>query len=284
MRNSSDELVDRLAPLALLGEIAVLLAHEYNNLMTPLLGYASSGAASGDPEFQAKALQRCLGAAQQAQHVSAGILSLARQHPELSKMFHMEHFAPEPAEPLAAVEAALGCLGRDLRKDKIEVEIDYKPAGMAAISSAVLQHILLNLVLNARKQMLERGGTLGVKIRSRESGGESWVVVKVSDTGPGVERDQLETAFGPALRIRRAEGESVEAELLFDRRAQRRSKPGDRPWQDIGTTSGGYGLVFCRRMVELVGGTMMISTEVGKGTTISVLIPSATDASQSAAA
>ncbi len=272
-----EQQIDRLAPLALLGEISALLAHEYNNLLTPLLNYAAAGIGSDDPNFQRKALERCLGAAKQAQRVSASILALSKQHGKIAQLFHTEQ-SSHAASVMASIEAALGAIGCDFAKDRIELEIDSKSDANAQITPAALEHIVLNLVLNSRRALIEEGGgLLTIKFRRRMTGGKPWVVIKVSDTGGGIKRDDLLSLLGPSARLRAEEGDVVECDFVHDRRGTRRTRQGGGKWEDVGTFSGGYGLIFCRRMAEGAGGLLWARSEVGKGTTIGVILPDAGD-------
>ena len=260
--------------------MSALLAHEYNNLLTPLLNYAAAGIDSDDPNFQRKALERCLGAAKQAQRISASILALSKQQGELAQLFHTEqssHVAPV----MASIEAALGAIGCDFAKDRIELEIDAKGDATAQIAPAALEHIVLNLVLNSRRALIEEGGgVLTIKFRRKVTGGKPWVVIKVTDTGKGVDREELLSMLGPAARVRADEGEAVECDFVHDRRGTRRTRQGGGRWEDVGTFSGGYGLIYCRRMAEGAGGLLWARSEIGKGTTIGVILPDAGDSGE----
>jgi signal transduction histidine kinase len=268
-KHDQQELIDQLAPLALLGEMSAMLAHEYNNLLGVVVGYADAGQRSEDPEFTRKALAKCLAAGQQAQQVSAAILHLARAQPAIASMFHMEHSPEVSTDPVIAVERALAGLGR--QGQEWGVELDVKPTGAAAIGGAALTHIVLNLVLNARQHA--PGAAVTIKIRERTSGGRRWVVVKVRDQGGGLRAKQAALAFGPGLKLTTDAEGVVEGELVSDARGTRRTEVGGKPWKDVGTYSGGYGLVFCRRMLEAVGGTMWVKSKVGEGTEVAAIIP-----------
>ncbi|WP_192805010.1 ATP-binding protein [Noviherbaspirillum aerium] len=96
-----------------------------------------------------------------------------------------------------------------------------------------LRQIVINLMSNALKFTAEGSVTLRV-LRS----GPHRLSITVSDTGPGIAADELET-LGNAF-VQASEG--------------RRSKEGT-----------GLGLVICNRFVKLMGGELRISSEIGKG-------------------
>ena len=107
---------------------------------------------------------------------------------------------------------------------------------------AKLRRVLVNLVSNALK-FTPKGGRVGVSA-AREG---SFVRVSVSDTGVGIQPDDLRD--------------------IFDKYAQARSRA---TRSEKGT---GLGLYITRQLVELHGGKIEVKSEVGKGSTFSFTIP-----------
>lgn len=177
------------ARLATLGTIAGLIAHEFNNILTPVVSYAQMAmAAPHDAALTKRALERALAGAQRASEISGSILGFVRHEaPAVGRAaetagssdagpftFHVEQTghqvlgaAKSPAagntcpkttcSPLAVVHDTLRCIGRDLSQDGIEVTIDIPESLRLAVSPTALQHVLLNLILNSRRAMI--GGT-----------------------------------------------------------------------------------------------------------------------------
>ncbi len=100
-----------------------------------------------------------------------------------------------------------------------------------------LRVALMNLVVNAQQAMGEEGGELLVE--SRRRGGD--VEVRVTDTGPGIERERLEKIWQPFFSTK--EG---------------------------GT---GLGLPTTRRIVEEMGGDIEVWSDRGRGTRFTVTLP-----------
>jgi len=63
----------------------------------------------------------------------------------------------------AAVRGALACLARSPDKDGISLTVDIPEGCRALIKSVALQHVLLNIMLNARNAMMPGGGRLALK-------------------------------------------------------------------------------------------------------------------------
>ena len=109
---------------------------------------------------------------------------------------------------------------------------------MVGIDSTLLSQILNSLIANAVEAMPE-GGTL--KIRSQTSAIRGHVGVSVSDTGVGMSSEQIEKAFVP-FRTTKKNGLGV-------------------------------GLSRVRRVVERLGGSIRITSQPGKGTSVILDLP-----------
>jgi signal transduction histidine kinase len=283
--------IDELSKLATLGEVTALLAHELNNLLTPLLAYAQAGLESrNDEAFREKALSKCLIHAEQATRVSQAILGLAKHQSVAGR----REGATASCRVSVAVEAALASFARDLSKDGIELELDWKDEIDVAMDQAELQQVLMNLILNARRALLDspqRKLTIKArrKLKTSEgdgSGGDrnltyseqtaerAWVVIKVSDTGPGMSIGGLLAAMGPRAYVRRRDTERGLCEVAL-RSAWTRGRWGRSREGEPEVGGGGLGLVLCRRLVEATGGTLWATSAVPGGTTVAAIVPAA---------
>src|ERR1700733_7947258 len=109
-----------------------------------------------------------------------------------------------------------------------------------------MKQILLNLLSNAIKFTPQEGH---VTVRARTAGG--MMTLSVADTGIGIAPDQVARLGNPFVQIRSSAGASHE-----------------------GT---GLGLALVRALAEIHDGRLKIESAVGKGTTVSVVIPCAVD-------
>jgi signal transduction histidine kinase len=110
--------------------------------------------------------------------------------------------------------------------------------------SAKLKQILINLLGNAVK-FTPSGGNVSLSCHPSMDGG---LVFEISDTGIGIPVDKMEVALAPFGQV--------------DSRLARKFE---------GT---GLGLPLTKRLVEMHGGMLTISSELGKGTTVTVHLPS----------
>ncbi|HEY8945175.1 MAG TPA: ATP-binding protein [Polyangiaceae bacterium] len=102
-----------------------------------------------------------------------------------------------------------------------------------------LGQILLNLVDNAIKYTATGSVVLRAKVLSWQSRERALLRFEVEDTGPGIAGPDLERVFLPFVRLR-----------------------GDQP----GETGTGLGLALCREYAELMGGSIHVESQLGKGT------------------
>ncbi len=178
--------------LSMLGIAAGMIAHEFNNILTPVLGYAKAALARpDDAALVRKALQQSASAVERASSIAEAVLSIAKGGGA----------APEDCEIEACISAAVQSLGRDLRQDGIALSIEASEGMRAAISATALEQVLLNLLLNAREAMTPGGGRLDIRV----GGCSTWnthATIEVSDTGKGIPLQLKDHAFEPFVSDR----------------------------------------------------------------------------------
>jgi signal transduction histidine kinase len=232
--------------LATLGTIAAIIAHEYNNILTPMISYAQIAlAAPTDHELMTKALEKALSGAERAAHISSSLLGFAREADE-------QHVAPLPQ----TLDASVACLAREPKRDGIELTLDVPDVSLA-ISPLSLQQVFVNLLLNARQAMKRTGGKIAVTARVQAE----LVHIDVADTGPGIPEPIRDRLFEPFVTLRHSGPADAEG----------KTHTGGEP---KGT---GLGLSICRDLVRQAGGDIAVSSTPGRGATFHITIPKADD-------
>lgn len=284
---------DRLASL---GTLAAMIAHEVNNLMTPVVAYAQLALSTPhDQELRNKALRRAEDHARKASEISEAILRFARPDGQPSTAavgagttvggrsgggpgggqaavrrsvagiggLGVEGGDEDSAQVGAALDGALGCLARELAKDGIALTREIGP-NLVRMRPVALQQVLLNLILNARRAMLRTGGSLTV--RSRVARAEDCSTWNIDAPNRGV----LGYVFVEVLDT----GEGIAAG-----RAEQMFGPFVRGGAGGCVSSGGggvgLGLAVCKRLVEDVGGRVWMESSPGRGTAVRFVVPSA---------
>ncbi|MFO0972614.1 MAG: HAMP domain-containing sensor histidine kinase [Phycisphaerae bacterium] len=225
-----------LQKLAALGTMSAVLAHEFNNLLTPVLGYAQLALRGRDPEQMAAALERTVRHARRAAELCAKILDMSSAE------------SSGPAAPVALhalVSDALDCVARDLSRDGIELEIDVDAALQVCVHAAAVQQVLYNLIVNARQALLEQGGRLAITAREPADG---FVRLDVCDSGPGLPEAIRDRLFEPFVSTKRRGGPTERRGL-------------------------GLGLAVSRQLVEESGGRIEAGDAPGGGARFTLWLP-----------
>lgn len=123
------------------------------------------------------------------------------------------------------------------------VRDDGGAVGRCTTDSALLGRVMDNLVVNAIKHT-RQGGTVTVRAFRLPDDG---LTLTITDTGEGIPPEAIDSLFQKYGRVK---------------------------GQQLGRShDSGLGLVFCRMAVELLGGTISVASEVGKGTTFTMIFP-----------
>ncbi len=188
--------IERLEPLANLGTLTYMIAHEVNNLLTPLRNYAELALAHcEDAKLAEKALHKTSRNCERAAAVVESLLGLASGQ-------------LQPKQEISAaelVDGAFACICRDLSKDGIEVKIQVAPETKVCVTVVQVQQALMNLIVNARQAMTPGGGILAVEGITKDG----MTRISVSDTGPGIEPKVMGQIFEPFFSTKGQDGSGL---------------------------------------------------------------------------
>jgi signal transduction histidine kinase len=228
--------------LATLGTLSAMVAHEFNNILSPVIGYTQLALANPDnTELSRKALNKALAGAERATRIASSLLGYSREDDD-----------PAHAHLAKAVDSALGCLANGLDRDNIQLVLELEDFEVA-MPQINLEQVLLNLIMNARKAMADKGGTLTIHAWSRDNS----IHIDLSDTGGGVPPQITNHLFEPFIT----------------------HDPTPSPGTHKGT---GLGLSICRDLIQKAGGLVTFDSQPGQGTTFHLSIPKANPLRRSA--
>jgi PAS domain S-box-containing protein len=218
-----------------------IVSHELRTPLNAILAYAEmlQGEVYGpaNPK-QANAATRIFSNAQRLLGMVSDLLDQARLEAGKLKI-NVEEFSLSEL-----VDAVYGVMDRPAKDKGLNLEIKIEPNLPQTVwgDPHRYQQILINLVNNAVK-FTETGA---VSVRICLSDANRWVI-EVSDTGPGIPQDALPYIFDT---FRQVDGITT------------RHHGG-----------AGLGLSIVKRLVELMGGTIKVSSVVNQGTTFTVTVP-----------
>jgi two-component system sensor histidine kinase PilS (NtrC family) len=123
----------------------------------------------------------------------------------------------------------------------IEIRCDLAPRLAVTGDSQRLRQVFWNLLINAA-QAIRDGGAIGVSAAPDSDDLSDDIVIRISDTGTGIAKEHLENIFDPFFTTK--------------------------------TDGTGLGLAIVYRIMEDHGGSIDVKSEQGKGTIVTLRLPS----------
>ncbi len=224
-----------LQRLALLGSRAAIIAHEINNLMSPIVTRAHYELGRGEGADLRQALERVAASSQKVIEIMKHLLSFSGSSAAEASRFRVAD----------AVDEAL-TIARAAGRERVETSVTIEPDLCVSARRVLFEQVLLNLILNARTAMKDTGGIL--TLRARRDNGVA--LIEVRDTGVGMTPDRIECQVNPFLA----------------------AAPDDHAddWRHIG-----LGLACCRRIVHESGAALRARQNEGRGCTFELRWPAA---------
>ena len=227
-----------------LGRLTSGIAHDLNNVLTAVLGFGEVLRESLPADHPGRALaDELLKAGERGAYLTRQLLAFSRKEPSRAEVVDVN----------SIVTGLLAMLQRLLGED-IEV-VTVLESGLGRVKADVgqLEHVIVNLALNARDAMAA-GGTLllrTVNARAGELGlcavpstaSGNYVALSLTDTGSGMDAATKARLFEPFFTTK---------------------VPGK------GT---GLGLATALDIVKQAGGRIDVDSELGRGTTVTVCLP-----------
>ncbi len=226
------------------GRLAGGVAHDYNNLLSVILGYSELAMNKVDADSKLHAdLMEIFKAGERSRDITRQLLAFARK----------QTIAPEVLDLNTSVEVMLKILRRLIGED---ICLNWKPASEVwpiRIDPSQIDQILANLCVNAR-DAISGVGEITMETKSVCLGDDfclahtgfrpgEYVSLKVSDNGIGIEADNLDKIFEPFFTTKGS---------------------------DKGT---GLGLAMVYGIVKQNNGFIDVNSEPGKGTTFTLYFP-----------
>ena len=239
-----EERVSQSQKLQAIGTLAGGVAHDFNNILGAVVGYADLGVLKSDPNSDMQLyFDRILKAGNRAKELTNQILAFSRQGNNKQAAVNFS----------LIIKETTGMLRASL-PSSIRIEEHINTASCVLSDPTQLQQIVMNLCTNAGLAMKESGGVIIIKLNDITLKEKSTVSVftlepgeyaqlTVKDTGCGMSDDVRERIFEPFFTTR---------------------EPGE------GT---GLGLSVVHGLVSSLSGAISVESGFNTGTTFTVYIP-----------
>ena len=197
-REEAERKLRQSQKLETIGTLAGGIAHDLNNILTPVLGYAEMLEDKLQREQDREYAHEIISASQRAKELIHQILTFTRRSATDFKVVSMHDVVGEAVRLVRASMPATVSLQTNIDED----------AGCVRGDATQIHQVILNLCTNAYQAMQPDGGDLDVVVKQTKiehADGSapntpqagSYVQVTISDSGPGMDGQTIERIFEP---------------------------------------------------------------------------------------
>ncbi|MBI5849293.1 MAG: PAS domain S-box protein [Nitrospirae bacterium] len=220
--------------LASLGRLVSGVAHELNNPLTGILGYAELLGMKLQDEAVKKDLDKIYRSAERCKVIIDSLLCFSRQQATQRSLGYIHDIIDKTVELRAYWH----------RIQNMELIREYQEnMPLAYLDTQQVQQVVLNILMNAEQAIAESGRNGRIVINVSYDKGKERIMVSISDNGIGIPKENMAKIFDPFYT----------------------TKPVNK-----GT---GLGLSISYGIVLEHGGTIQVQSTVGEGTTFTIEFP-----------
>ena len=199
LRETQEQLIQS-AKLAAIGELASNVAHEINNPLTSIIGFAELSKEDDDIESIRKSLDIIEKESLRARDIVKQLLGFARRKP-----LHLTD-----VDINAVVKEVVVFSSSQTRMGKVKVTEEYSSIPLTRGDADQLKQVFLNIITNAIHAMPEGGS---IAIRTATLG--EYILVSFSDTGQGIPREVRHRIFEPFFSTKKEKGTGLGLSISY---------------------------------------------------------------------
>jgi len=243
-----------------IGQLAGGIAHDFNNILMVIQGFALMLLDDTvDAGARRSATQHIVEASERAAALTGQLLAFGRR----------QVMQPQDVD-INELVTSLAKMVRRLLGEDIDLQLQLTPHVVVVHADrGLLDQVLMNLVLNARDAM-PSGGLLRIETATRRSGSADQVLIRVIDTGTGIDEANLTRIFDPFYTTKEpGKGSGLGLATAFGIVAQHGGRIDVASTIDQGTT---FDVVLPLRIGQRIGGAIAPAAAVVKGGTETILL------------
>lgn len=218
--------------LSALGELVSGVAHEINNPLSTIIGFAQIMEMDTKNDQVKTDLNKIVHAAKRASKTVNNLLTYARKEEPSKRSIQINDL----------IAQAIELREYEWRVNNIEVELNLAPdISSTMVDANQIKQVLLNVLSNAEQATQDTGHKRIIRVASEECNGQ--IVIKISDNGIGIPRENLSKVFDPFFTTK-----------------------------EVGRGTG-LGLSVSYGIIKEHGGTIYAKMDVGQGSTFIITLP-----------
>ena len=219
--------------MSALGALAGAIAHHFNNILGGVITSVDYAAAARDPALTTRVLGQTSHALLRATTLVNGLLAFSEGDQRPGDLRDFTEIVHELADEI----------GRTSAEKRISFTLNLPALPVLSLPRVQVQTVLRNIIQNAIEAMPD-GGTLKIDVSLERDR----VVTCISDTGCGLDEAAVARVFEPFWSTK--------------------PNPGTQ-----GETAPGLGLAIAHGLVQVLGGSICVSSEPAKGSCFKVSLP-----------
>ncbi len=232
------EIAHQNEKMSALGELLAGVAHELNNPLSIVVGYAQMMQEKVTDPTLRRRVDRIHGAAQRCAKIVKTFLAMARQRPARIEQCSLNEI----------VEIAWDVAGYGLRTNGVAIDMNLQEnLPPIAVDADQMAQVFTNLLVNAEQALEGRDKDAHLTIITGADANGKTVFVRFKDNGKGMSADIKARIFEPFFTTK-----------------------------DVGTGTG-VGLAFCHRIVTAHAGLLAVKSKPNRGATFTIRLPVAKD-------
>lgn len=223
--------------MSAVGQLAAGIAHEFNNVLSGIVGYTSLAMTRDDVEKIRTDLKVVDKASQRAIDIIKKLLTFSRRKDEKYELSNIDEI----------IDDAISLVQNVLDKEGIRIVKHYSKTPAVRINQGEIQQVVLNMIINAQHAIIQNkdnANDMVIGIKSFVEGSD--VKIEISDTGVGIPDEIIPKIFDPFFSTKNKQS---------------------------GQSGSGLGLSVSYAILERHKGSIDVTSKKGEGTTFTIQLP-----------